>query len=156
MGSEVVREGEFLSRFAIEVEGRAFDVLYQHRGGRGQAVGAWYLVTSVPLQGVSELHSTDIRSRRKVRGAVESPKAFEKHFKVNDAGYPLRDGWLNERVRTAIAHFYAVELPLYLLSIEEARLVHRSPLSLGSIDGSSLRELLTRQAAVAAALERVL
>lgn len=138
------------------MEGRSADVRSEHRGGSGRGGGTWYVVTSVPLQGVSELHSVDIRPRWRRRGAVETAEDFERCFAVNDAGYPLRDGWLNERVRRAIAHFYALELPLYLLSIEEGRLIHRSPLSLRQIDGALLRDLLARQVAVAEALERVL
>jgi len=36
-GSQVVREGKFLSRFPVEIDGRSLEVRYQHIG---KAVGA--------------------------------------------------------------------------------------------------------------------
>jgi hypothetical protein len=159
-GSRVVREGTFLSRFPVEVDGRAFDVRYQHIGrgvGSGGWTPDWYVVTEVPLQGVSELHSAEIRARgRRPRVVDPHDPDFEKYFTVRDAGYPLRQGWLNGRVRGAIAHFYAFELPLDPLGIEEGRLIHRAHVPVQRLDGGLLRDLLTRQVAVADALERAL
>lgn len=156
LGSEVAREGEFLSRFPVEIAGRMFDVRLQHlRTGSGKSAGGWYVVTRVALQGVSELHSADIRPRlRRILGG--KPRGFEEDFTLIDAGYPLRAGWLTDRVRGAIAHFYALELPPDPLVIEEGRLVHRARGPVQRFDGPLLRELLTRQAAVAAALEQAL
>lgn len=158
-GREVVREGEFLSRFPAEIDGQTFDVRLQHRGpGAGsKGAGSWYVITEVVLQGVSDLHSADIRARWR-RPKVVDPQDpdFGKYFIVHDAGYPLREGWLNNRVRTAITHFYALDLPLDRLNIEEGRLIHRALLPVKRFDGGVLRELLTRQVAVAAALERAL
>jgi hypothetical protein len=157
--TEVVREGEFLSRFPAEIDGRAFDVRTQYISGVG-TLGlspGWYLVTETPLQGVSELHSAEIRARgRRPRVIDPRDSDFERHFTVRDEGFPLRDGWLDDGVRGAIAHFYALELPLGPLAIERGRLIHRADLPLRRLDGAILRELLTRQAAVAAALERAL
>jgi hypothetical protein len=159
-GSKVVREGNFLSRFPVEVDGRTFDVRYQHIGrgvGSGGWTPGWYVVTEVPLQGVSELHSAEIRARaRRPRDIDPHDPDFEKYFTVRDAGYPLRQGWLTGRMRGAIAHFYAFELPLAPLGIEEGRLIHRAHVPVRRLDGALLRELLTRQAAVADALERAL
>jgi hypothetical protein len=159
-GSEVVREGEFLSRFPVEVGGQAFDVRYQYigkGGGGGGWTAGWYVVTEVPLQGVSELHSAEIRARAGRPRVIDARGSdFERNFTVRDAGFPLRDGWLNDPVRGAIAHFYALELTLDPLAIEEGRLIHRAHLPLRRLDSAILRELLTRQVAVAAALERTL
>jgi hypothetical protein len=158
-GKEAVREGEFLSRFPVEIDQRMFDVRLQHlgRGSGSSGAGSWYVITEVALQGVSDLHSTDIRPRWR-RPKVVDPQDpdFGKYFTVHDAGYPLREGWLNNRVRTAIAHFYALDLPLDRLNIEEGRLIHRSFLPVKRFSGESLRELLTRQGAVAATLEQAL
>lgn len=158
-GSEVVREGESLSRFPLEIDGRTFDVRLQHLGrgiGSNWSPG-WSVITAVALREVSDLHSAEIRPRLR-RPRVVDPRDpdFEKHFPVLDAGYPLRQGWLNDRVRGAIAHFYAFELPLDPLVLEEGRLIHRSLLPVKRFGAATLRELLTRQLAVAAALERVL
>jgi hypothetical protein len=157
-GSQVTREGKFLSRFPVEIDGRTFDVRFQHIGrNSGGWTPDWYVVTETALQGVSDLHSAEIRARGRRPGAVEPRESdFEKHFTLRDAGYPLRQGWLNDRVRGAIYHFYALELPPDPLGIEEGRLIHRAHLPVRRLDGALLRELLTRQAAVAAALERAL
>lgn len=155
LGSEVMREGEFHSHFPVEIGGRRFHVRLRHLGGRSGP--GWCIITEVALQGVLDVHSAEIRARA-WRPKVVDPRDpdFGKHFTVLDAGYPLRDGWLNERVRGVIAHFYALELPLDPLSIEEGRLVHRSRLLVQRFNGAILRELLTRQAAVAEALEHAL
>ena len=131
---------------------------FQHIGrNSGGWTPDWYVVTETALQGVSDLHSAEIRARGRRPGAVEPRESdFEEHFTVRDAGYPLRQGWLNDRVRGAIYHFYALELPPDPLGIEEGRLIHRAHLPVRRLDGALLRELLTRQAAVAAALERAL
>lgn len=156
-GKEAVPEGEFLSRFPVDIDGRTLEVRLQHRSGGSKGAGGWYVVTEVDLQGVSDLHSADIRPRWR-RPKVVDPRdpEFGKYFTVFDAGYPLREGWLNNDVRSAIAHFYALDLPLNLLSIEEGRLVHRSHLSVKRFNGDLLRQLLTRQGALAAAIERTL
>jgi hypothetical protein len=134
------------------VGGRTFDVRRELVNKRG-----WLMVTAVPLSEVSDLHSVEIR-RRFGRSRLIDPRDFdfEKHFVVHDLGYPLRDGWLTDRVRGAIGYFFAFEPPLDQLGIEEGRLVHRTLEPLQRLDGALLRELLTRQAAVADALERVL
>jgi hypothetical protein len=160
-GGKVTREGKFLSRFPAEIDGRTFDVRFQHIGGGGSGGGGWtpdwYVVTETALQGVSDLHSAEIRARGWRPGVAEPRESdFEKHFTVRDAGYPLRQGWLNDRVRGAIYHFYALELPPDPLGIEEGSLIHRAHLPVRRLDGALLRELLTRQGAVAAALERAL
>ena len=159
-GSRVVREEKSLSRFPVEVDGRSFDVRYQLIGrgvGSGGWTPGWYVVTEVPLQGVSELHSAEIRARGKRPQSIDPHDPdFEKYFTVHDAGYPLRQGWLNTHVRGAIAHFYALELPLDPLGIEEGRLIHRANVPVQRLDGALLREILTRQVAVANALESAL
>lgn len=158
-GSEVAREGETLSHFPVEIDGRTFDVRLQHLGrgiGSNWSPG-WCVITRVALRGVSDLHSAEIRPRwRRPRVVDPRDPDFEKHFSLLDAGYPLRQGWLNDRVRGAIAHFYALELPLDPLVLEEGRLLHRSLLPVRRFSRDTLRELLARQAAVAAALERAL
>lgn len=159
LGSEVVREGEFHSHFPVEIGGRRFQVRLRYLGGGlGSHSGpGWCVITEVALQGVMDVHSAEIRARAWRPKAVDPrDPEFGKHFTVHDAGYPLRDGWLNERVRGVIAHFYTLELPLDPLSIEEGRLVHRARLPVRRFNGAILRELLTRQAAVAEALEHAL
>lgn len=91
-GSHVERDGEFLSRFPVEVGGRTFDVRCQHIG-KGIGVGGWcspgwYVVTEVPLQGVSALHSAEIQPRTR-RSRVIDPRDsdFGKYFTVRDAGF---------------------------------------------------------------------
>lgn len=135
------------------------EVRMQHIGGGDSNAGSsgWHVVSELRLQGVSELHSADIRRRSWRRRIVEADAAeFETHFEIRDAGLPLRNGWLNPGMRETIVRFFALGLSNDPLSIENARLIHRSRLALRKFDGAALRELLTRQFAVAAALERTL
>lgn len=160
VGAKVAKEGEFLYRFSIELDGRVFDIRHQHIGGRSGAGGwapDWYLVTATRLRNVSDLHCADIRPRGRPTTLLESsPTAFERHFSVRDTGYPLRNGWLTEHTRSGISEFYALDLPLEPLAIEEATLVHQSRHLLRRLQAVDLRELLIRQAAVASALEAAL
>jgi hypothetical protein len=159
LGREVTREGESRWRFEVEVEGRPVEVRH-HNQGRGlgmESSPGWQLLTVVPLRGVSELHSARIRPRLGRRRAVDPrDEDFERRFVVQDFGMPLRAGWLAPRVRAALAGFYALELPLAALDLEEARLVHRGGEALLGIGGDALRELLARQVALAEALERAI
>ena len=156
---EVVREGEYRSRFTIEVDGREVEVRHQHfgRGAGATSSPGWQVLTSVPLRGVSELHSALIAPRLG-RGRPIDPRDedFERRFRIHDLGMPLRAGWLGPRVRAALAHFYAMELPLATLDLEAARLVHRGSEALLRLDAAAVRELLERQVALAETLERAL
>jgi hypothetical protein len=155
---QVVRENEFLSRFTFEVAGREVEVRHQHFGGGGERSGpGWQVLTSVPLRGVSQLHSARIARRLGRGGPIDpSDEDFERRFRIQDFGMPLRQGWLGPRVRAALAHFYAMDLPLAPLDLEEGRLVHRGSETLLRLGGDRLRELLARQVALAEALERAL
>lgn len=159
LGREVRREGESRFSFEVEVDGRPVEVRHQHHGrGVGMESSAgWQVITAVPLRGVSQLHSARIRPRLGRRRPVDPRDAdFERRFVVQDFGMPLRAGWLTPRVRAALAGFYALDLPLAALDLEEARLVHRGSERLLGVDGVALREMLARQVALAEALERAL
>ncbi len=161
-GTTATRENEFLLRFEAEVSGRAVEVRYQHIGGSSVSgwTPDWYLVTVIPLRGVRDVHSVEIRPRssraRRGEASPGSTLEFERDFEIRDQGYPLTQGWATEPTRDAIYAFHSQGLPLELLSIEEARLVHRTRTPLSRFEGEGLRLLLTRQAAVADALERAL
>ena len=158
VGRQPVRESEHRWSFTLEVDGRTVEVRHQHlSAGAGAERGAgWQLLTVVPLRGVSQLHSARIRRRfGRRRAAVDDARPGD-GFAVQDFGMPLRPGWLGPRVAGALAGFYALELPLAPLDVEEGRLVHRAGERLLRIEGAALRQLLERQAAVAAALERAL
>lgn len=156
---QVVREGESRSRFTVEVDGREVEVSHQHfgRGMGADSSPGWQVLTSVPLRGVSELHSARIAPRLGRRRPIDPrDEDFERRFRIHDLGMPLRAGWLGPRVRAALAHFYAMELPLAPLDLEEARLVHRGSEALLGAGRDQLRELLVRQVALAETLERAL
>jgi hypothetical protein len=156
-GVEAANEGEFLSKFQVGIDGRDIEVRYQHLNGQAGAINAWYLVTSIPLRGVSELHSIDIRLRNG-RARPDSPPAteFQDDFSVRDADGSQVGRWLNERTRVAIHAFYAQDLSLGPISIEEGKLIHRSSGLPCSFSGGRLRELLERQSTIAAAIESAL
>jgi hypothetical protein len=157
LGAEGVRAGDLHWHFATAVGDRPVDVRHRYLGSQS-APGSrgWRVITEMPLRGVSELHSAEIRPRTRRRFAGARDTDFGSHFAIRDFGMPLREGWLGPRVRTAVGHFYALDLPLDSLSIEEGRLVHRAAAPLKRFDAAALRELLARQATVATALERAL
>jgi hypothetical protein len=150
-GAEVVRESDRLLRFQTRIADRDVDVRYQHmRYG-------WFLVTAMRLANVLDVHSVDVRPRRRPANRSDLDEGtFDRHFAIDDLGYPLREGWLNERMRDALYAFYSTRLPVDKLVIEKATLLHRSALPLRRFDGDTLRELMSRQAEVAAVLERTL
>ena len=148
LGAKVERESEFLSRFLLDVNGRAFEVKRQHIGRIG-----WHLVTTTQLSGVSALHSADVRPRSN-RGKTSPASADD--FLIRDLGYPLKAGWLTAATAQSLATFYDTELPLERLYLEEGNLIHRSSSLLSKLDGPRLQDLLSRQSALASQLERAL
>jgi hypothetical protein len=159
LGATVSAESEFRWVFSLDVAGRMFQVERTHRGGAGSqnAGPGWLLITSTPLAGVADTHSATIRPKRLRSLPADARDAdFAERFVIRDHGYPLRDGWLGERVRTAILHFYRQDLPLGTLDIEGGRLAHLMSVELTKLGPAALRELLERQAGVADALERAL
>jgi hypothetical protein len=146
LGVRVDRENEFLSRFLIDVNGRAFEVKRQHIGRIG-----WLLVTTTELSGVSALHSADVRPRSNRKKAS---LASADDFVVRDLGYPLREGWLTAATVQSLRTFYDTELPLEPLHVEEGKLIHRSPSLLGRLDGPRLHDFLSRLGTLASQLER--
>jgi len=150
-GTKAVRENELLLRFQTKIADRTVDVRYQHlRYG-------WFLVSAMRLENVLDVHSVDVRPiRRPAKRSDLDKDAFDRHFAVDDLGYPLRDGWLNERMRDALFAFYSMPLPVDKLVIEKATLIHRSGLPLRRLGRDTLRELMTRQAEIAEVLERTL
>lgn len=154
----VEEEDEWRWSFRATLENRLFEVLWHHQA---EAVGSHggsrrYLVTRTALGGVSELHCIEFAPRGRRRAAAPGGGDVETRFAVRDFGLSPRDGWLTGPVRTAIADFFALELPLGPLNIEAGGLVHRGSASLTRRGATALRELLVLQAAVAAALEREL
>ena len=153
LGTQIERESEFLSRFHIEVEGRAFEVCQRHIGGAGASgLVGWYLVTSTKLKGVSDLHATTIRPRSKLKGSAHSAD----DFLVRDQGYPLKQGWLTAAVAQSLAQLYTAEISPESIDLEEGKLIQRSRTLPGANDGPRLLGLLKRQGVLAAQLERSL
>lgn len=159
LGAAMVKENKFHYRFALELEGRSFDIRYQHIGGSSSSGGwtpDWYVVTSTPLRSVSELHSAELRFRSRRAALTAAPEDFEQHFSMHDSGYPLPKGWLTGRLKRSVTEFFGLDLHLERLVIEEATLLHRSRHLLRRLEGGTLRELLMRHGAVASALESAL
>lgn len=154
---EVVNE--FLYRFHTILGERPFEVRCQHLGGGGlhgtnSGPADWCLVASTRLAGVADVHAADVRprSRRRLRQTPIDADAFV----VRDFGSPLPQGWLDQRVATALRDFYPQTVPLDSLSIEEGRLVYRSRRLLGRIRADDLRAFLARLDAVAGSIESTL
>ena len=131
------------SAFAIDDDGRRTEVAYRYLSasfGASASVG-WRLIVTVPLRNVSDLYSLQLSCDGKA------------DVTVRDSGYKPREGWLDDPVRDAVTSFFEASPGTEPLDIGAARLVSRTP---GRIDAARLREIVARQQAVAAALERVL
>lgn len=149
--THAVHEHEHLLRFNVTMENRKVDVRYQH-----QRYG-WFLVTAIPLANVLDTHSAEVRPVRRAGQRSDLDGAgFERHFAIDDYGYPLREGWTSVPVRDALYAFYGMRVPLVKLVIEKGELLHRSPLPLHRFQHDMLRSLISHQVEVAEALERAL
>jgi len=159
-GSQVVREGEFLARFTAVVEDRSFEIRDEHLG---PPLRGYFLVAAAPLAGAGwAMHEVEIQRgsmRRRVLRALNvttlrsGDEAFDERFSVSETGVPVRLGWLDSHVRSAITQFYESRLSLDRLVIQDGQLIHRARAPWKQFDATALRELLVRQSAVAAALE---
>lgn len=153
MGTVAESADEFLFRFTVEIDTRAVEVAYRHLGRPGAQ--GWYLETSLPLRGIPDTHCVDIRPRFSLLRRDELRSAdFDRQFALRDAGLPMPAHWLREPVRAAICAFFNGELDLEWLSIDAARLRHRTCLPLTALDARRLGDLLRRQVAVAIEIEK--
>ena len=163
------REGAPLSdqSFTAMVGERQFEVKHVYRTSTtsvGTTRGPYghLLVSSTMLAARRwELHGVDI-----VRGGVRLRKAlghrllttgdaeFDAKYAVREDGIPIRERWLDQATRAAIANFYELPSATGTIWIQEGRLSHLISSPWKGVDGASLQALLTRQAALASALER--
>jgi hypothetical protein len=153
--------------FTTEVAGRQFEVKCQYRTDQGP-VGTvrgpygYLLVTTTSLRSPRwELHGVDFE-----KGNVRLHKAlghaltttgdakFDAQFIVREDGVPVRENWLDAPARAAIVRFYELPESRGTTWIQEAKLSHLIAAPWKGINESSLRELMTRQAALATELER--
>jgi hypothetical protein len=152
MKAKATQSSEFNWSFSVQERDRAFTVEIALRGGGtgSSSSSTNYLVTSTALRGRAwDLHSVTIRRKFGRRRST-----FEETFRVQEFGLPLREGWVTEQVRSAITAIDALPLQSGELLIEEGFLRHRVMGSINAIEPSTLKQLLTRMADLAAALER--
>jgi hypothetical protein len=167
LGATATRRDEFMMQFDAEVSGRRFEVRDQYIGNQGvgsqRSVGSagWYLATSTPLaRRAWQMHHVEFRAGggfghpygmpRKLSGDAD----FDADFTVNETGSPVRERWLDAAVRAAVRAFFTPALPMASLAVDEGKLVHHASLTPNEIDATTIRALLERQAALAAALEK--
>lgn len=149
--------------FTVTVDGRGFDVSYDHRGRMGgghRGPSGHVLITLTALSGSRwKLHEVDIvpgvvprwlrpKSRPAGTAALDAP------FQVTSSGVPVREGWFDADSRAAVTAFYALDPELGPMAVREQRLIHLTGTPWPARDGASLRALLHGQAAVATAFER--
>lgn len=149
--------------FSTAIDGRTFDVSYDYRGtshGSYRGPRGHLLITSTPLAGSRwKLHEVDIvpgrvsRFLRSMAGGAAGAE-LDTPFHIVDNGVPVREGWFDAGTREAVTAFYATSVARGPLWVKERQLMHIASAPWDTIDGSALRTLLMRQAAVATALER--
>ena len=149
-GATVDRLGESSTRFVITVAGRELEVRDAHRGGGigSQTSGSQYFTVSTRLRGRAwDLHSVDITRRRR------PSENFEAAFKVHDLGLPMREGWLDPQVRSAIAAAFSPDHRLGKISIDAGELVYLLRESPGDLSPPQLEAIMVSNADLATLIE---
>ena len=160
-GEAPVGPGEIVS-FAIEIAGRAFEVehYYRMRSGSYRGPTGYLLVTETMLRGTRwEMHQVDIVRlgslwSRLGAGRATGAAGSNVRFGVKEDGVPVREGWLDDETREAVARFLETAPPLGTLWIKEGRLSYLMSNPWKGLDGSVLRTTMERLADLATALER--
>ncbi|MBK7971927.1 MAG: hypothetical protein IPK07_00990 [Deltaproteobacteria bacterium] len=165
-GAPTTRRDEFTEWFAIEADGRRFEVRRELRV-RGSGGGSSYrgptgylLITSTPLAGSRwELHQLEIVPGRlpSIFGAAPlatGDETFDARFLVRQDGDPVREGWLDPATRAAVTAFFDTPGVTGSVWVEARELRHLASAPWTGIDPASLPVLLRQQAALASALER--
>lgn len=147
-----VRESEFLSSLDWPVEDRTVTVRSQYVGSGGSVRGmrGHLFVLATPLRAPAwAMHDLEIRQRR-------GRDTWDARFPRRESGVPVREGWLTDGARAAIAHFFDHGLAVGTLRTDRGQLQHVAPWSrIGDTsDPAAVRDVLTRFVAVAAALDR--
>lgn len=148
--------------FTLEGAGRAFEVRHDYRvtGRFYRGPSGHLLITETPLAGRRwEMHQVDVvrldswLARRFAR-RLERGFGSSAPFGVTEDGVPVRDGWLDDATREAIARFLAAAPPHGTVWVKEGRLSYLLSDPWKGVDGPRLSALLGQQAELAEALER--
>jgi hypothetical protein len=153
--------GEIVS-FAIQIAGRPFEVEHYHRMRSGSYRGptGYLLVAQTALRGTRwEMHQVDIVRlgalwRWLGAGQATGADGSSVRFGVKEDGVPVRDGWLDDETREAVARFLEAAPPLGTLWIKEGRLSYLMSDPWKGLDGPVLQGTMQRLAELATALER--
>jgi hypothetical protein len=164
LGARAVPSRGAPASFQSSVNGRLFEVRYEHinnarqeshRGPEGHL-----LFTSTRLDEPGRPHQVEITvagalvSRLSASLQATGDRDFDARFVVREDGPPVRDGWCDAEVRQRIVELYDGIAPDSRLAIGDRRLLVTLREPWTGIDGTALRSLLERQAALAMALER--
>ncbi len=165
LGAPVPNGSGWPVTFPITIEDRAFEVKHalmhtsknsSYRGPRGHL-----LITATRLTGDRwPLHQVDISMMGKlvsrITGGMHSTRDpdFDARFLVREDGLKVRERWLDAAVRDRVTRVFDGIPSDSLIAIHEGelRITLREPWT--GIDGTAVRALIVRQAALAAALER--
>lgn len=153
--SSVEEEGESSQLFRVQIGDRELEVRDAYRGGEigSSSSGSRYVTIATKLRGRGwDLHSVSIRLR--LGRAADQP--FEKAFKVEQFGLPMRESWLTPAVRSALAASLAAGHRLGSINIEGGELIYREIGSPRNFSPEALAVLLDRHAELAPEIERVL
>jgi hypothetical protein len=162
LGVEAPAVRDEIGSFALEIAGRAFQVehYYRMRSGSYRGPTGYLLVAQTALRGTRwEMHQVDIVRlgslwRRLGAGRATGAGGSNVRFGVKEDGVPVREGWLDDETREAVARFLEAAPPLGTLWIKEGRLSYLMSDPWKGLDGSVLRTTMERLAELATALER--
>lgn len=148
--------------FALEAAGRRFEIRHDYRvtGRFYRGPSGHLLITETRLAARRwEMHQVDFVRldsfwARLFARQLERGLGPNTSFGVREDGVPVRDGWLDDDTRAAVAQFLADAPPLGTVWIKEGRLSYLLSAPWTGVDGTRLQGLLGSQAELATALER--
>jgi hypothetical protein len=165
LGQQPPRGGSWPFTAKATIGERQFEIVYDlRRGGSGSSYRGprgRLLITATRLANPKwSMHQIDISrvggllarlaSRRRATGDA----SFDGRFMVVEDGLPVRDGWLDAEMRTAIARFFDEARLPGVIWIREGELQFLMQDPWTGIDAPAIRALVEHQAALATAFAR--
>jgi hypothetical protein len=165
LGQQPPRGGSWPFTARTTLGERQFEITYDlRRSGRGSSYrgprGRLLITTTRLANPKWSMHQIDISrvegllSRLASRRRATGDPSFDGRFMVVEDGLPVRDGWLDAEMRTAIARFFDEARLPGVIWIREGELQFLMQDPWTGIDAPAIRALLEHQAALATALAR--
>lgn len=150
---------------SLRVDDRAFQVTHDFRttskGSSYRGPSGYLLITSTRLASERwSMHQVDVLTLGRIGSWFLSDKRltgdtdFDARFVVRQDGLPVREAWLDADTRAAFARFLDAAPRPGVIWIREGELQFTMQDPWTGLDGPVLQELMRRQGALAAALDR--